>query len=482
VDSAYGFSASPSIDSYQRYLQANDSAHRWERLASHQPALTAFWYRQHQNYLQPVGFLSREGLIINGLVTAGDPPMTERGMVRIILNAKGRLEYLEAMPSLALSQTAAGQTMDWSSLLSAAGLETARFTPAPPEAFLPVYADSRMAWTGSYDPGRPDKIRVEAAALNGRPVFFRILGPWEEPEIAAKPRGRRFGNIFGEVLLVTLMIAAGLTAWRNVRQGRGDRKAAWRVAAVLFASGVASWALVSAHVPTLWELYLLLVGLSWAAFQAGFVGLLYLAVEPFVRRHWPDALISWMRIISGRFRDPLVTSNVLVGACAGTVLALLNAVNAWATNGLMNQPGIGVEVSGARFFFGSLLSRLNGSAFVAIGYILVLVLLRSVGRRTWVADVLFVVLLSLLNLVSPASIPAAVLILIATVWVLRRFGLLALVVMTFAGSGVVNSPLVAASWYAPLSLATPLLVVAVAAWSLYVILASRPGVVSRPVT
>jgi hypothetical protein len=139
-------------------------------------------------------------------------------------------------------------------------------------------------------------------------------------------------------------------------------------------------------------------------------------------------------------------------------------------------------VSGARFFFGSLLSRLDSSALVAIGYILVLVLLRSVGRRTWVADVLFVVLLSLLNLVSPASIPAAVLILIATVWVLRRFGLLALVVMTFAGSAVVNSPLVAASWYAPLSLATPLLVVAVAVWSLYVILASRPGVVSHPVT
>jgi hypothetical protein len=240
--------------------------------------------------------------------------------------------------------------------------------------------------------------------------------------------------------------------------------------------------LVSAHLPTLGELYLLLVGLSWAGFQAGFVGLLYLAVEPFVRRYWPDALISWMRIIAGRFRDPLVTSNVLVGACAGSALALLTAVNAWATNGLMGLSDIGVKVSGARFLFGSLLSDLNVSAFVAIGYILVLVLLRSVCRRTGVADVLFVVLLSLLNLVSPASIPAAVLILIATVWILRRFGLLALVAMTFAGGAIVNSPLSAASWYAPMSLATPLLVAAVAAWSLYVILASRPSVVSHPVT
>ena len=34
----------PNLDSYQRYLQVNDFAHRW--------------YRQHQDYLQRVGFLS----------------------------------------------------------------------------------------------------------------------------------------------------------------------------------------------------------------------------------------------------------------------------------------------------------------------------------------------------------------------------------------------------------------------------------------
>jgi hypothetical protein len=479
VDSAYGFVDGP-IDSYQRYLRANDFAHRWERLASHQPALTRFWYRQHQAYLEPFDFLSVEGMIINGLVTPSDPPMTAPGMIRIFLNPKGLLEYLDARPFLALSQNTAGPAADWNTLFSAAGLNAARFTPSPPEAFVPVYADSRMAWTGSYEEGRPDKIRVEAAALNGRPVYFRILGPWDEPEIRATPRGQRYGNIFGEVLLVTLMIAAGLTAWRNVRLGRGDQKAAWRAAAVLFASGVASWALVASHVPTLWELWLLLNGMSWATFQAGFVGLLYLAVEPFVRRHWPDALISWMRIIAGRFRDPLATSHILVGACAGSGLALLSTVNAWTTSTLQIQSAIGVQLSGARFLFGSLLSGLNVSAFGAIGYILILVLLRSVVRRTAVADILFVVLLSFLNLASPASIAGAALGLVATVWILRRFGLLALVAMVFAGGALRAAPTAAVSWYAPLSLATPLLIAMVAAWSLYVILASRPGAASTP--
>ncbi len=125
--------------------------------------------------------------------------------------------------------------------------------------------------------------------------------------------------------MVALLVAAALVAWRNVRLGRGDQKAAWRVAAVLFATGVASWALVAAHVPTQWEVYLLMMGLSWAGFKAGFVGLLYLAIEPFIRRYWPDALISWMRMVNGRFRDPLVTSHILVGVSAGLVIALLVA-------------------------------------------------------------------------------------------------------------------------------------------------------------
>src|SRR5258708_33710058 len=99
--------------------------------------------------------------------------------------------------------------MDWSSLLSAAGLDAARFTASSPEAFMPVYADSRMAWIGSYEEGRPDKIRVEAAALNGRPVLFQIEGPWLQPEIAATPAVERFAAILG-ILLVALLVTAAL--------------------------------------------------------------------------------------------------------------------------------------------------------------------------------------------------------------------------------------------------------------------------------
>jgi hypothetical protein len=393
------------------------------------------------------------------------------------------LSDLRALPSPAPPQAAERPAMDWSRLLSAAGLDATTLTAAPPEAFLPVFADSRMAWTGSYAEGRPDTIRVEAAALQGRPVYFKIVGqPWESDEFAATPAGQHFASIFLELLFVAVLVAAGLVAWRNVRLGRGDKKAAWRVAAVVFAVGAASWALTASHLPTLWELYVLLNGLSWVVFQAAFVGLLYLAVEPYVRKHWPDALISWLRIVGGRVRDPLVTSHILVGVTAGLALALIAPATSWATGRFTSGAGGAVALNGTRFFLGLLLGDLNTSAWFSTGLVLVMVLLRGVARRTWVADVLFVAILALPSLSNPTNIPGALLTFAAVVWIIRRFGLLAMVSMGCARNLVASMPLAGAGWYAPLATATPVLLAALAAWSLYVIVTSRPGASSRPVS
>jgi hypothetical protein len=65
------------------------------------------------------------------------------------------------------------------------------------------------------------------------------------------------------------------------------------------------------------------------------------------------------------------------------------------------------------------------------------------------------------------------------VWILRRFGLLALAATVFTSIAIHEVPLAVTSWYAAYSLTTPLLIAAVAAWSLYVILTSRPGNASR---
>jgi hypothetical protein len=67
----------------------------------------------------------------------------------------------------------------------------------------------------------------------------------------------------------------------------------------------------------------------------------------------------------------------------------------------------------------------------------------------------------------------------AITWVQRRFGLLAVAAAVYASFLTVNLPLPVASWHAAVSMTIPLLITAVAAWSLYTVLISRPGRVSR---
>src|SRR5437870_3095440 len=49
-----------------------------------------------------------------------------------------------------------------------------------------------------------------------------------------------------------------------------------------------------------------------------------ITVEPFVRRRWPQMLISWTRLLSGRFNDPMVGRDILIGAAAATL-----AIGTW---------------------------------------------------------------------------------------------------------------------------------------------------------
>ena len=62
---------------------------------------------------------------------------------------------------------------------------------------------------------------------------------------------------------------------------------------------------------------------SIAVFLGAFVWLAYIAIEPIVRRRWPELLFSWSRLLSGRFRDPLVGRDVLAGILIGALMMLL---------------------------------------------------------------------------------------------------------------------------------------------------------------
>jgi hypothetical protein len=64
------------------------------------------------------------------------------------------------------------------------------------------------------------------------------------------------------------------------------------------------------------QYHILLAKSVWAGTLAW---LLYMALEPYVRRKLPHTLIGWSRLLAGRVRDPIVGRDMLIGVLAGAV-------------------------------------------------------------------------------------------------------------------------------------------------------------------
>ncbi|SPF46872.1 Serine/threonine protein kinase [Candidatus Sulfopaludibacter sp. SbA4] len=468
LDSAYGFYYGDL--SYLDWVARHDSAAKWKRLASHQPALVRFWYRQADHYLQTAGTFFPPGSL-----SEDSPPQVQPGDARLILDAQGRLVELSILPYAA--PEADPRAPDWNGLLAAAGLDPSRMTPATPTHIPPMFADARMAWTGTYEEGRPDQIRVEAAAWKGRPVFVTISGSWQAAENPSAGSLTLVDQIVPAVLFVIVLASAALVAWRNVRAGRTDPRAAWRIAALLFVVPLLAWALVAGHVPGFWELYLAVLGLSWALFVSAAVWMMYAAIEPYVRRHWPEALISWVRLIGGRGRDPLAASHVLAGALVGLAGILPHMLGDVVVNRLPGHLAVqpfpaASTLNGARTLCGSALVLLQDSVFLCGAFIFLIVLLRLAIRRNRAADVVFAVLYAFTSYARPLlwHLGIAFLFAYCAMWLLRRFGLLSFVASYFFGSIVPRLPLTVTGYFAGYSVLVIAVFVAIAAWCLYAIL------------
>jgi hypothetical protein len=126
------------------------------------------------------------------------------------------------------------------------------------------------------------------------------------------------GSAIGLTLAyVPLVFAVVALAPVTLRSGRADRRGAFLLATTVFAAMMAVWALETRHVFGADEVQVFTLGVSGALYWAALSGFSYLVLEPFVRRHWPAPLISWSRLLVGRWRDPLVGRDVLIGVPAG---------------------------------------------------------------------------------------------------------------------------------------------------------------------
>src|SRR6185437_6867285 len=192
--------------------------------------------------------------------------------------------------------------VDWPRLFAAADLDPSTFKETTPSQTPDTYADERRAWQGPL-PGTNTVIRIEAAAYRGKPVLFDVIGPWSRATRDLAPQSAANANA---ISIYLLLAGAGWVAWRNVRRGRADQRGGFRLAVFTVLLSVAIW-LVRPHVIGMkaeQDRFFDQTGLAFFIGLAMYV--IYLGLEPFVRRAWPSMLVGWSRLLSGRIRDPLI--------------------------------------------------------------------------------------------------------------------------------------------------------------------------------
>ena len=79
-------------------------------------------------------------------------------------------------------------------------------------------------------PQRPDvKLRIEAASYRGRPVSFKVVGPWTRPALMEWERPsvrQRVVSAVGTLIVLALLAGALLLVRANLDAGRADRRGA----------------------------------------------------------------------------------------------------------------------------------------------------------------------------------------------------------------------------------------------------------------
>jgi serine/threonine-protein kinase len=219
-----------------------------------------------------------------------------------------------------------------------------------------------------------------------------------------------------------------------------------------------SWLVAGSHVPAIEELPLFFSALSSALFGGCLVWVVYMALEPHVRRRWPHTLITWARVLASRGADPLVGRDVVCGVTAGVLLALGFDLQLLALRAFAPAPPLPrVPRFDALGGLGDAAAALFGMAFDAVfsGLLLFLMLflLRVALRRTWLAGAALVAIVTAMNVVGSefplidgvftAGVVAAL------AWILIRFGLVAFSVAEIVSLTLESLPftLDGAAWY-----------------------------------
>ena len=432
VDQASGFDVDQS---FARHVQSRTDE-GWQLIRSGQPLTVYYWYKQAPRYLIPDGSV---------LVLPSNPPLTIASMTNVTLDTRGRLVAFERQPPQ-VEDTAVAQpaSTNWSPLFTAAGLDQTKFTPTESTWVPLMFADERAAWQGQHVDHPEIPIRIEAAAYRNRPVHFAIIFPWDRPlrqEEQHATGGERLATILLFLVFLGVLIGAVLLGRRNLQLGRSDKRGAFRLALFMFCVSALGGLIGAHHVPNLGEeLDVIFFITAYSLAMPAFIWLLYIALEPQVRRRWPRLIISWSRLMAGNLRDPMVGRDVLLGGLLG-ISHTAAIVFGWLIPHWVGDPVAPplltspLTLSGVRTMLALFLNQnIVASVFVGFAFLFFLLLLYMILRRELLAEIgLFVTVLTIEVAAFASASPrfvwvASIIISVIVVIMVARLGLLATMV------------------------------------------------------
>ncbi|MBK5256563.1 MAG: hypothetical protein JJE39_11060 [Vicinamibacteria bacterium] len=221
-----------------------------------------------------------------------------------------------------------------------------------------------------------------------------------------------------------------------------------------------------------------------------FGALVYIGVEPILRKALPRALVSWTRLISGRLRDPLVGRDVLVGVSVAALVVLIRFAgavlppsaggvpalrNTWAISALASPWQIPAALLIVPFY--AALTAL----FSLAGYVVNL----AIFRRRDLAVLSLWGIFAMVSLARVQGIAGALLELLwftILLWVLLQVGVLAMTVTVYSITILIHLPLATdlSVWYAGRAAVGLLVIFGLAVYGFVIALAGKP-MFGRPV-
>jgi serine/threonine-protein kinase len=252
---------------------------------------------------------------------------------------------------------------------------------------------------------------------------------------------------------------------------RADRKGALRVAVARFVLAAAAWIGTVHAVPETRMFFLFFQEIGEWVLAAGLLWVLYIALEPELRAGWPHSIVTWNRLLAGRWKDAQLSAHVLIGAAAGVLIWVgAELADIWFGSRQLGMEG-GLEVTlGTRRWLAAHVGTLGGLMMVGFALFLAIFGIRRLVKKNWLAAILAAALAVVFN--NPAQlaehwqrlVPVYSVLFSVLIFVLLRHGLVALFAAIFfvnsCGKIIVGPDWT--TWYAPYGLATLAMLVGIA--------------------